>query len=164
VGDVSVRLTRRVYRGIGTPTIYRRNTVASEETGILKKIMRALGSRKWTRAFRNNIGLAWFGTLLSNKDNIAVLKNPRRVEYGLQVGTSDIILVHSVEVTAAMVGRRVAVFGAIEVKTETGRVTEEQRNFIATVQRFGGIAGIARSETEAAGIVENWEREMGAGS
>ena len=134
--------------------------MASEETGILKRIMRALGSGRWTRVFRNNIGLAWFGTLLSNRDNMAVLKDPRRVQYGLQTGTSDLILIHSVIITPAMVGKRIAVFGGIEVKTPTGRVTGEQKNFIDTVRRMGGIAGVARSEEEALGIVKDWEREM----
>lgn len=136
--------------------------MASEETGILKKIMKLLGGRRDTRIFRNNIGLAWFGTVLSNEDNILVMKNPRRVTYGLETGTSDCVGWHTVAVTPEMVGKQVAVFLAVEVKTGTGRVTEEQKNFVATVRRMGGIAGVARSEEGALEIVEDWKREMGA--
>lgn len=135
--------------------------MASEETGILKKIMKLLGGRRDTRIFRNNIGLAWFGTVLSNEDNILVMKNPRRVTYGLETGTADCVGWHTVTITPEMVGKQVAVFLAIEVKTETGRATGEQKNFIAVVQRMGGIAGIARSVDEADGLIREWEERTG---
>jgi hypothetical protein len=53
-----------------------------------------------------------------------------------------------------MVGQRVAIFAAIEVKTPTGRPTEEQINFIGRVNKAGGIAGIARSPEDAIEILK----------
>jgi hypothetical protein len=43
-----------------------------------------------------------------------------------------------------MVGKRIAVFTAVEVKTKTGRVSDEQKRFIKNVNDAGGIAKIER--------------------
>jgi hypothetical protein len=43
-----------------------------------------------------------------------------------------------------MVGTKVAVFTAVEVKTESGKVSKEQQNFINNVNRAGGIGKITR--------------------
>lgn len=40
-------------------------------------------------------------------------------------------------------------FIALEVKTKKGRASKEQLNFIAHVNRVGGIAGVVRSPAEA---------------
>ena len=52
-----------------------------------------------------------------------------------------------------MVGQRVAVFTSVEVKTATGRVSTEQRQWLEAVQAAGGIAGVARSVEDALRIV-----------
>jgi hypothetical protein len=51
------------------------------------------------------------------------------------------------------VGRTMAVFTAVEVKSATGRATAEQRAFIQHVQAAGGIAGVVRSVDEAAKLL-----------
>jgi hypothetical protein len=51
------------------------------------------------------------------------------------------------------VGQRVAVFTSIEVKTPTGRVSPEQRQWLETVQAAGGIAGVARSVNDASALL-----------
>lgn len=43
----------------------------------------------------------------------------------------------------------------IEVKTPTGRIRPEQRDFIAAMQKCGALAGFARSIEEAKRIVED---------
>jgi hypothetical protein len=48
-----------------------------------------------------------------------------------------------------MVGQQVAVFTSIEVKSATGRLRPEQRQWLETVQAAGGIAGVARSVEDA---------------
>jgi hypothetical protein len=53
-----------------------------------------------------------------------------------------------------MVGKRVAVFVAIETKSPRGRLTPEQRAFIETAKRMGALAGVARSVEEATTILE----------
>ena len=89
-----------------------------------------------TRLFRNNTG-----TL---KD-----QNGRPVQFGLCKGSADLIGWKRVTVTPDMVGQQVAVFLSIEVKTPTGRVSPEQRQWLGAVQAAGGIAGVARSVDDA---------------
>lgn len=65
----------------------------------------------------------------------------RLIRYGLCKGSSDVIGV-------AKDGR----FLAVEVKTETGRVSPEQVAFLDAVRRAGGRAGVARSVADALSI------------
>jgi len=58
-------------------------------------------------------------------------------------------------VTPEMVGTKIAVFCAVEVKTATGRASKEQKNFIDKLTNDGGFAGIARDADEAAAVVTN---------
>jgi hypothetical protein len=53
-----------------------------------------------------------------------------------------------------MVGQKLAIFLAIEVKGEKGKTTDQQRNFIARVLADGGLAGVARSVEDALGIID----------
>lgn len=73
----------------------------------------------------------------------------RKVKAGLAVnGSSDLIGWKSIVITPDMVGKRVAVYVAAEIKTATGRVSPEQQIFIDNVRKAGGIAGICRSEED----------------
>jgi len=109
------------------------------ETPIMHGIMLAVSKVK-ARVFRNNVG-AW--------------KTPdgSYVKYGLCNGSSDLIGWVPTVITPDMVGKKVAVFLAIEVKTATGKRAEEQKHFLATVAAAGGIAGVARSDGEALALV-----------
>lgn len=104
------------------------------ESDVLATILRL--SRGAVRVFRNNTGQ--FRT-----------EDGRVVRTGLCVGSSDVIGWQSIEITPEMVGQRVAVFVAIECKSDTGRTTKEQLAFIAAVRAAGGIAGICRSSEDA---------------
>jgi len=106
-----------------------------------------------TRIWRNNVGTAWQGQVTRNRDGSITIRNPRPVTFGLCEGSSDLIGARSVQVTPEMVGRRVAVFAAVEVKTDAGRATDMQQQFIQTVRFLGGFAGIARSVEEAKRIL-----------
>ena len=99
--------------------------------------------------FKNEVGAAWQGEIDRNNSVIPqriVLKNCRRVTYGLCTGSSDLIGWTPVTVTPDMVGKKIAVFTAVEVKKNKFgkyRATEEQKHFISAVQANGGIAGVA---------------------
>lgn len=80
--------------------------------------------------------------------------NGRMVRFGLCKGSADLIGYTTVTVTPDMVGQRVAVFTAVEVKTPTGRPTPEQTAFLKHIQDAGGRAGIARSIDDAVRITE----------
>jgi len=110
------------------------------ETTVRKKIMLALGSLPDVRLFRNNVGEAIYGRT--------------HVPYGLCPGSSDIIGWRSITITPDMIGRKVAVFVALEVKSGRGQTSDAQNNSIERVQEAGGIAGICRSVDEAREIIE----------
>ena len=53
-----------------------------------------------------------------------------------------------------MVGKTVAIFTALEIKTPTGRVRPEQKDTLAYLQKSGARAGIARSVDDAMQIIK----------
>jgi hypothetical protein len=106
-----------------------------KETDILREILEL--SRGPVRLFRNNVGFD-----AGNK-----------VRYGLKPGSSDLIGWRTIEITEHHIGRKVAVFAAIEVKTPTGKVKEEQQRFVDYVDECGGISGICRSVEEAKALL-----------
>jgi len=96
-------------------------------------------SRGPVRLYRNNTG-----TLRD--------ANGRPVSFGLCKGSADLIGWTTRTITPDMVGQQVAVFTSIEVKTATGRLRPEQRQWLESVQAAGGIAGVARSVEDAQGL------------
>lgn len=109
------------------------------ETAIQKAVMLAIGSQPNTRIFRNNCGVAHH-------------KDGSRVVYGLCPGSSDLIGWRTITITADMVGHKFAQFTAIEVKTATGRISQQQDNFIRVINSAGGLAAVIRSPAEAAAM------------
>jgi hypothetical protein len=63
-------------------------------------------------------------------------------------GSSDLIGLKPLIITAADVGRTVAQFAALEVKTVHGRTSPHQQNFLDFVTNAGGIARVVRSADE----------------
>lgn len=118
------------------------------ETDIQRRIQLALTS-EYGRAWRNNVGAAWQGNSFEIRNGQLWSGVARRVAYGLGPGSSDLIGTQSVLITPAMVGRRVAVFAAVEAKNERGRLTDEQGRFLDVITELGGIACVARSPEEA---------------
>jgi len=92
--------------------------------------------------YRNNVGMF----TIFNKGKRRVVKT------GLCKGSSDLIGYKAITITPNMVGKKIAVFTAIEVKEsewkETHKFTETeegQKRFINSVREDGGIAGFANS-------------------
>ena len=115
--------------------------MANAETTLQQRIRLALGTHSDARLFRNNTG---------------TLPDPRTgrpVQFGLARGSADLIGWRTITVTPDMVGRRLAVFTSIEVKTTTGRLTPAQHAWLGAVRSAGGIAGVARSVKDACEIV-----------
>ncbi len=101
------------------------------ETALQNKIRLELGKLKNTRMFRNNVGMI------------------NGVQFGLCVGSSDLIGFTSKTITTDDVGKTIAVFTALEVKTDKGKPTPVQNKFIEMVQKNGGIGAIVRSVDDA---------------
>ena len=116
------------------------------------KIIGAIGSLPDIRAFPNDVGTGYHGKPVKINDE-RFIRHPSQFMYGLATGASDIIGYKRIIITPEMVGQSVAVFMALEVKTPSGSASPEQKSFIATVQRFGGIGAFVRSVEEAMGRI-----------
>lgn len=125
-----------------------------KENNIQKRIMLTV-SKLGTRIFRNNVGTAWNGKNYATKDGKRVIENAQLIRFGLCKGSSDLIGYTSKTITPDMVGQKVAVFTAIEVKKKGGKQSPEQINFIKRLNDAGGFGGFAYSEAEAAAIIQN---------
>ncbi len=130
--------------------------MTTREKAIQNQVHRALGGRSDIRLFRNNSGVAHHGTVVMESAASITLKNPVRVRYGVPPtgGGSDLIGWVSKTITPDMVGQKVAVFLAVEIKSDAGKPTAAQEVFIEQVNAHGGIAGIVRSVEEAERMVE----------
>jgi hypothetical protein len=111
--------------------------VANAETTLQQQIRLAVGTRSDLRLFRNQVG------------SLPDPRTGRLVTFGLAKGSADLVGWRTITITPDMVGRQLAVFTSIEVKTPTGRIRPEQHAWLSTVQGAGGIAGIARSIQDA---------------
>lgn len=114
------------------------------ESLILKEIIAAL-SMGGVPLWRNNTGKAR-------------TVDGRFIKFGIPSadgGGSDLIGITPVTITADMVGKKIGVFTAVEVKSKSGRATKAQLQFIENVKNWGGIAGVARSEQEALDLIRS---------
>lgn len=96
---------------------------------------------KYGMVFRTNAGEFWQGKLVYSKEfKQRVLINLRRVD-GLPAGFSDLLFVGS---------GRVAF---IETKTNKGKPSPEQENFLNLMRHKNHLSGIARSVEDAIEII-----------
>lgn len=116
--------------------------MANAETTLQQQIRLALGTRSDLRLFRNQVG------------QLSDPRTGRPVQFGLARGSADLIGWRTVVVTPDMVGQRLAVFTSIEVKTPTGRLTPAQHAWLGAVRSAGGIAGVARSVSDAVCLLD----------
>lgn len=127
------------------------------ETNLMKRIMLRLSTIAGVVCFRNNVGLGWSGRLV-HQDRLkgtVTLADARPVKFGLAPGSGDVIGWRVVTVTTDMVGKKAALFLSVEVKTDKGRATDQQKHFMHVVNEAGGVAGIVRSPDEAASLIES---------
>ena len=89
------------------------------EKQIQNAILREFGTKPWIRLWRQNTGVARIGK--------------RVVRFGVP-GQADLTGI-------LFDGRRIE----IEIKSATGRQTEDQKNFQAIITRFKGVYILARS-------------------
>lgn len=132
-------------------------TPKESEATIQAKILLACG-HGGAVLFRQNTAQGWVGESrqIKRAEHVTVfpgdvvIRNARPLHAGLCKGSPDIVGWRNVRITADMVGRDVAVFVGLEVKSERGRPTPEQRAFLDTLSQAGGVAEVVRSPAEAA--------------
>jgi len=93
--------------------------------------------------FRNNTGTAYQGRR-GIVNGMIMLSDLRPISFGLCVGSSDLIGWTEKIITKDMIGQKIAIFTALEVKNLSGKATKEQINFIKQVRKSGGIGDILR--------------------
>jgi len=127
--------------------------MAKQESEILNRV-RVKCSEVGIVTFRNNSGSAWQGkselTRMTRMGRLepgdVIIRQATFVKYGIaNPGGSDLIGWRPVVITPDMVGHKLAVFTALEVKTATGHVEAEQQAFIDSVNQSGGMGQIVRS-------------------
>src|SRR5690242_12972385 len=107
---------------------------------------------KFGRYFVNRTAQGWVGrsqriavsTTVRLGPGDVVVRGAVPLHAGLTIGSSDTIGWTPVIITEAMIGRKIAVFTAVEIKHET-ELSDKQANFIEEVQEAGGIAGVAHN-------------------
>ena len=123
-----------------------------KEQNIQQLIRLAVSKHTPATMFRNNTFKAMIGQTKRTDKGIHIT-NPRQIDGGLCVGTSDLIGWTSKTITPDMVGKKIAIFTALEVKKPGGRIRPEQTKFVNAVLKAGGIAGFPRSESDAVEII-----------
>ena len=114
-----------------------------------KEVMAAVkewaGMRSDVTLWRNNVGsMEW--------------APGRWLRYGLCVGSADFIGLTSITITPDLVGKKVAVFTALEAKAENGVLSTDQERFLMAVKDAGGIASVVHDAEEAQLAVERWHK------
>jgi len=149
------------------------NQIQSQTEAQLQAEIALAFNRGATRLYKNVGGNFWQGTAVTNASILSkvsailgklarftILLYPRRVKAGLVTGAADRIGFHQITITPEMVGKTVAVFAAIELKTVDGSATPEQKQFLKVIQDMGGIAGIARSVDDVNIIFHNFVKKI----
>lgn len=118
--------------------------------------MRAL-SDAGIRLFRNTVGMAFQGkpqrfteeTTVKVRPGDVLIRQARTVTAGLITGSSDLIGWTPRMITEHDLGKHIAQFTAVEVKSEDGTLEPEQLQFLEVVRDSGGLAIVARSAEDA---------------
>ena len=116
--------------------------MSNQETVLQQNIRLALGQEENLRLFRNQVG------------QLPDPRTGRYIQFGLAKGSSDLIGFKTVKVTPDMVGQEIAQFVSLEIKTETGKLTKMQHNWLQKVKTSGGIVGVARTVKDALKILK----------
>ena len=116
--------------------------MSNKETVLQQNIRLALGQIHSLRLFRNQVG------------QLPDPRTGRYVQFGLAKGSSDLVGFKTVKITPEMIGQDIAQFVSIEIKTERGKLTDVQQNWLQKVKSSGGIVGVARTVKDALQILK----------
>lgn len=139
----------------------------SDLESVEMKRIQISASKTGFRLFRNNSGVGWVGKathgnpgrpiqVVVGPDDVYI-RNARPLHAGLCKGSSDLIGLLPLEITQDMVGKKMAVFLAAEVKRPGQHPTVEQSSFIEFVKSNGGIAGVVTSEEDVERMISEYK-------
>lgn len=112
------------------------------ETNIQNSIIISIGQRADVLCWRNQTGA------------FRSMDNPQRVVHVGDKGSPDILSVVAVTITPEMVGKTVGVAVGIEVKTATGKQSEQQQKWQKAFEKRGGIYQVCRTPAEAIALMD----------
>jgi len=137
------------------------------ERAIQNEILLAASAGGYT-LFRNNVGQGWqgqvsdlpAGTLIQLPSGIRfwldgrckLIANPRPLNAGLCIGSSDLIGWRPILIGPEHMGSTIAQFVGVEVKTAKGRESKPQATFRRVVTEAGGLAMLARGPGDLPGV------------
>jgi ribosomal protein S19 len=107
--------------------------------------------------FRNNNGMGYVGGREIKGYKGFFVVNPRKIKYGLFPGSSDMIGLVPIIITQEMVGKQIAQFASIEIKTEHDKLSEKQLRWNRMVLRTGGLCQVWKEEKGRIIILEGDE-------
>lgn len=132
--------------------------MGEREKKIINQIVLGLPDNE--RLFRANAGKAWAGSFVSSPlekiriakqiiaaggryNGVVILKHAHAFQ-GLPAGFPDLFGFEAITITDDMVGKTVAVFEGVEVKTGRLQQTKEQKLFESLIKKMGGIYRLVR--------------------
>lgn len=127
------------------------------ERNIQREIIKTINQKEDVRVFSNDTGMA-YRPKTNELSQYFIDKHFIPIKYGLVPGSSDLIGFKTVRITPEMVGKEVAVFVSLEVKTPKRRliVPDPQIIWLNNVKNYGGIAEVVTSIEEAEIAIETF--------
>jgi len=122
-------------------------TANTPENAVKLSIKKYLATRTDITLASNPSGNAWFGKLIKHMGSQVVLGFARKMSFGVfSPGGPDMLGVQTITITPDMVGKRIGVFLAAEIKDPIkGRLTVEQIEVLDMLRQRGAIAGVVTS-------------------
>lgn len=110
---------------------------------------------------RANVGTGWIGDFTKNADGSIRINKPRRFQTGLPVGFPDLFGYKSLIITPEMIGKKIAQFAFIEVKTPKGKLNNAQKEMHKQLIDAGAVGGVARSVEDALNLLKSEVKNNG---
>ena len=105
-----------------------------KESDIRKRFIKEIKNKvKDEIYFSNPSGLAFQGITKGDK---LIIK--RKIAFGLQEGSSDFIGIKKIKITEEDIGKEYGLFIALEIKSPTGRMRKNQKEFKKLIEEYGG--------------------------
>lgn len=115
----------------------------NSETKIQNDVLRALSLRSDVLIWRNQVG------------KFRALDDPRRIVSVGTRGSADIVGIKKIDIHEGLIGSQIAVAFAIEIKTETGRLSAIQDRWRQAWSQRCGAYSVSRSVEHAEDFIQS---------